>query len=714
MPANLTPPTDPENFLIRGDLDVLNAFDPAMGTGTIYVRDGGLYVQGLTDLDKTTINTTDGEFAVYGTSRVQFDITNAIEYTAQDDSFFETTAGTLTLQASATTSSGKVNIIADGIGTNSIILNATNAVSGQITLQSAGASTSTDAIRLLATDTGDGNIFLQAAGDYANSNPAIKLEATNATSGQIYLLSASDSITSDSIKLEATGSTGGNILLTAAGSDTSSIKLYSTNAAGKMTLQSDGVSTSTFTVSAPAGGVLVDALKVISIQSTDVINGVKIATVTSGVPVTIGTPTSLTTVVGDFLVNGTTTSVNTEITLVTDNTIVLNAANGELGLDAGVITRRYQTPNSGPTGDVITLNTYVQERGLFQELGHSLPDTVVLALHASNTANFYKGWWIQIMAGPGIGQVRRIKSYDETTKVATLYIDSDNTIQPTLFTDGLDLVTLPDETSSYRLHSSPYIGTFYSESQDEWTFSTLAIPTDPVSTAGVSTAAVQQYQNIKTGAIHSRGKTYRNCEVASFGVQDIKITLHQHTLVVGDKVRLTESSNITAAVADGSYTITSVDSDNIYITLAAAVVTLPAESSITVYIYKDSKISVNVIELADPEYTGITIPGLSTTEDILIPRQSTAFFNITTTSTRGSYMILVSDLNNVDGASAVFTASSSGSGGSVARISSSKGAQNQRLDIKWDTGSKIQIHHAPASGTAGAVYTYRVRIITAF
>jgi hypothetical protein len=682
-----------------------------MGTGTIYVRNGGLFVQGLTDLDQTTINTTDGIFDVYGTNKVQFNITNSIEYTAQDNSFFETTAGTLTMHASATTSSGKVIVTADGLGDNTIHLNTTNATSGQITLESAGDSTTNDAIRLLATGTADGNVLIQAAGDFANSTAAIKLSATNATSGQIYLVSASDSTSSDSIKLEATGSTGGNVLITAAGSNTSAIKLYSTSASGKMTLQSDGTAVDTFTVSTPSGGVLVDAVKVISLQTTDTVNGIKLATVTSGVPVTIGTATSLTTIVGDLLVNGTTTSVNTQVTLVTDNTIVLNAANGELGLDAGVLTRRFQTANGASTGDVITLNTYVQERGTFPNTGHSTPGTLTLAPFASATNDFYKGWWIQITAGVGSGQVRRIKSYVGATKVATLYVTADNTSQPTLFTDGLDLVTVPDNTSSYRLHSSPYIGSFYSESNDQWTFSTLAQPTDPISTAGVSSANVQQYQNIKTGSIAVAGKTYRNCEAVNANTTDLKISLEAHTLVAGDRVKLTDSFNITAAVADGMYTISSVDSTHIYITLGAAVVT-STDSSITVYIYKDSSINVNVIAPFDPEYP-IVIPGLSSTEDIIIPRLSTAYFNINITALYGSYLILVSDLNNTDGASAVFSVSSSGAGGSVSRISSSKGAQNQRLDVKWDTGSKVQIHHAPASGTAGAAYTYRVRIITA-
>jgi hypothetical protein len=709
---SLTPPTDPTHFLIKGDLDVIDALNPDMGTGTVYIRDGGLFVQGLTDLDQTSINTTDGEFSVYGTSRVTYNITNSIEYTAQNTSFFETTAGTLTLQASATTADGKVNIIADGTGTDSILLDATNATSGQITIQSAGASTSTDAIRLLASDTADGNILLEASGNFANSNPAIKLSASNATSGQIYLVSASDSITSDSIKLEATGTTGGNILIESAGSGTSAIKLLASSASGKLTVQSDGTGVETVTILAPAGGVFVDALKDISIQSADTTNGVKIATVTSGVPVTIGTGTSLTTIAGDLLVQGTTTSINTETTLVTDNTIVLNAANGELGLDSGVITRRFQEPVNVLAGDVTTLSTYVQERGAFTASGHSLPGTIKLALHSSAVDNFYKGWWIQFTAGTGSGQIRRIKSYVGATKVATLYVTADNTIQPVLFEDGLDLVTLPDATTTYRLHSAPYIGAFYSESQDQWTFSTLAVPTDPISGIGISIAAVQQYQDIKSGAIFVRGKTYKNCEVEDSGVSDIRIALHAHDLVVGDKVRLTESSNITAAVADGSYTITSVDANNIYVTLAAAVVTLPAESSITVYVYKKSQIAVNQIVSADPDYP-LTIPGISAVEDIIIPRQSTAEFTIAGTALRGAFMIYVSDLNNTDGAAAVFSASSSGTGGSWSRISSSKGAQNQRLNITWASGEKIKLYQQPASGTAGADYTYRVRIASA-
>ena len=140
MPTNLTPPTDPLNFITRGDMDIFTNLNSDMGNGTVYVRDGGLYVNGLTDLNATTIDTSTGELAVYGTNRVQFDITNAIEFTATNTSFFKTTAGTLTLWTSATDSNGKIDIKADGTGTNSILIEATNATSGQVTVQSAGGN----------------------------------------------------------------------------------------------------------------------------------------------------------------------------------------------------------------------------------------------------------------------------------------------------------------------------------------------------------------------------------------------------------------------------------------------------------------------------------------------------------------------------------------------------------------------------------------------
>jgi hypothetical protein len=59
---------------------------------------------------------------------------------------------------------------------------------------------------------------------------------------------------------------------------------------------------------------------------------------------------------------------------------------------------------------------------------------------------------------------------------------------------------------------------------------------------------------------------------------------------------------------------------------------------------------------------------------------------------------------------AIFSLASSGSGGSITRIASTKGADNQRIDAVWNAGEKIKIYQKPA-GSGSGVYTYQVKLL---
>jgi hypothetical protein len=708
MATLLTVPTHPLNFIIKGDLDLINASSSDNGTGTIYVRDGGMFVQGLTDLDQTTIDTTDGEFYVFGTNRIIFDITNAIELTATNNSFLKTTAGTATIWSSATDANGKVLIRADGNGDNSILINSTNTTDGQITIQSAGSSTTNNAIRILANDTVDGDILIQGSGNFASNNPSIKLNAPNTTSGQIHISSAGDSTTVDSVLINASGTVGGNVKIVASGSTDPSINLHSTSNSGTILLESNGSALDAIKLNATAGGINVIALDDILINSDAVVS---IATLTEGVPVFIGTPTSLTTINGDFIVQGTTTTLNTETLTVKDNLIVLNSGNGELGIDSGLIIRRFQTPNGTSVGDVVSNPTPIQEQGQFQA-GSSTPGTLVLAQHASNTLDFYKGWWIKITSGTGDLQVRRIKSYDETTKTATIYITADN-VSPTDgpgFTDGLNLATAPSAGDTYQLFNGSHVATYYDESLDFWNFSTLANIPDAISGAGISSANIQQYQNINSGEINIQSKLYNNA-FASASANTITFTLLSHGIEVLDRVRVGNSFDLTPAIPDGVYTVLSTPSANTFTISVPSSTTSIISSSASITHLNTSVLKANVIQPLDDDFGGIAIPGITFTEDVIIPKTSTLDYVLTTTKTYGSYFIIVSDLFNTNGAMSTFAVSSSGSGGSVSRISSSKGNENQRIFARWNAGEKVEIFHLPQGSGAGN-YTYRVRIFT--
>lgn len=73
-------------------------------------------------------------------------------------------------------------------------------------------------------------------------------------------------------------------------------------------------------------------------------------------------------------------------------------------------------------------------------------NTITLAATASGQADFYKDMFLKITNGTGAGQIRKIYSYDGTTKIAKL--DS-------------NWGTIPDNASSYKIDSSFYYIHYY-------------------------------------------------------------------------------------------------------------------------------------------------------------------------------------------------------------------------------------------------------------
>jgi hypothetical protein len=715
--STLSLPTEPQNALFTGDIDVYNGITSPQGNGSVYIRNGGLYVEGLTDLDQTTIQTNDGEFNVNGPNKVSINIsggaTSSVEIDAEDASYFSTSAGTLVLSADDTGANGKVTITAAGTGNDSLKLEATNATSGQITLTSAGASTTNDAIRLLATDTTDGNVLIQGSGSNAAGNPSVKIYTDNATSGKIQITSDGNSATDDSVLITATGATNGNILMESAGT-TNAIELFANNVGGKVYTHTTGTGTDSLHFYTP-GGVLIDADGRVYINSDDTTDGVKIATNTAGVPVTIGTSTSLTTVAGNLDITGTFTTINTETLEVEDNFIIVNSGGGEAGIDTGILFKRYQITNTGGSGDVVTHPNPIQESGAFTATATAT--TFTLGLHASNTNDFYKGWWIKVTSGPAANTVRRIKSYNGTTAVATIYGTADNVVGPPAFTDGADMSTFAVATNTYELYSRPYSAVFYGETNDEIILATVANAPDPISTAGVSTASIQQLQQIRSGAHKIGDQIYKNAYALGAGTTSVTITLRGHGEIVGNKVRITDSYNLTPAIPNGVYLVATVpDANTFTITAPANTTSDDAESSVTVTSMHSSVLYANVIQPFDPDFGGISIPGLSSVEDIVIPRTSTALFTVNIGALYGSYIMLVAGVTATytSGAYSVFAITANGTNSSVSRLVSVKGTSDERINATWTAGLKPQIYHQPASGAGSPdPYTYRVRIFSA-
>ena len=325
----------------------------------------------------------------------------------------------------------------------------------------------------------------------------------------------------------------------------------------------NGTDTDAIHIESLAGGILIDANggdgnSPISIQTDDIINGISIATTTPGVPVTIGSASSTTTVVGDLIVSGTTTTVDTATLTIEDNIIIVNS--GPSGsADGGMAVKRFQEQNDAGTGDVVSdtacesgsehaVNTFIASATAttvgFNNDGPTPPSSV---------DDFYNGWWIKITGGTGANQVRRIKDYNGTTRVATLFTTADETANPQTPPTGADWTTIPSNTdSTYELYSCPFVVSIYDESADEWVLGCTS--TDPVS-AGQPT--ITKYLDLHVNNLQVDGDLTVNGTINGL-IPDILevVTLVDNT---------TTAVEISNSRIHGAYFIMviEVDSDNI-------------------------------------------------------------------------------------------------------------------------------------------------------
>lgn len=508
-------------------------------------------------------------------------------------------------------------------GTDDLTVNNTG---GSLILQSNEAAA--DAVRIYGSNAAGGVDIDSGTGGIAiDSQGAVSIDAVGAASN----FSLATSGAGQDLTIGLTGVTDSSIVLNSTGTS----------------------STDAIRVNASAGGIDIDAVGQINLDTTDTVNGIFIATATAGVPVTIGTATSSTVIAGNLTVSGTTTTINTETLVVEDNIIFVNSANGELGADGGIVVRRNQTANdTGAGGDVVTDTGAGVVSSSFQA-GSATVGTLVLNAAANAADDFYNGWWIKITSGAGVDQIRRIKSYVGATKTATIYVTADNTAS---FLDGLDLVTAPAAADTYSLYNSPYIASFYDESADKWTLAFTSITPDPVSTAGISSVLIQRYAGFDSGAI-----TIQDNGTPANSTLNVNF-INEFTSDIGVTI---EGVNINNGLIGGS------------------------------------------------------APDL--TELVELPDNATTAVEVTNTATIGSYMIIVdavqsnsgagSLLRQSGGAFAIFAISSTGTGGSINRLSSARGTGNERVDGVWNTGEKFKLRHKPAKSSPSVVnLPYRVKI----
>jgi len=158
-------------------------------------------------------------------------------------------------------------------------------------------------------------------------------------------------------------------------------------------------------------------------------------------------------IIGNLTVNGQTTSINAVNTVIKDNVLVLNS--GPTGSrDSGFIVQRYQEDNDSGSGDIVA-DQYPEIVTLPNQSGMNSTQ-VKFSISSSAIDEHYTGWWLKIVSGFSTNQIRKITSYNGTTKIAT--ISSDWTTQN------------PSGGDNVYLYNKPFVGVLYNEINDRFEF----------------------------------------------------------------------------------------------------------------------------------------------------------------------------------------------------------------------------------------------------
>jgi hypothetical protein len=383
----------------------------------------------------------------------------------------------------ALTSNGaKTSINVDSNGPNQNLELNLNGASSGILLTSSGVS---NAI-VLSSTSATGNIVTtqtEGSGKVSTFTGTGGFQVTTLTGGPLSITTYSatanlvnnTSLAAQDLTLRVLGNTDSSIILNSEGNGADAIRIETTTNSGGILLQGQGQ---------------------VQVQSTNLVNGVKIATTASGVPVTIGTANSTTTINGDLTVKGTTTTVHSTEVTIDDNIIIVNNAPSMIS-DGGIGIKRYQPATDSSSGEVILDSP--TETGTVSSSGNTFT-TINLGPAANANLDYYNGWWIRLSTGTGAGQTRRIKTYDNTTNIATLYADSDQTTQQPI--EGLDLITVPDATTEYQLFVCYYKFMIWDETNNEFAFT--CSPTNTV-----------EQPNLHYSNVHLNNLTANNINVTT-------------------------------------------------------------------------------------------------------------------------------------------------------------------------------------------------------
>jgi hypothetical protein len=525
--ANTSSAVDVKATDVNGGVRVLSG---ASGSLSLISGNGGLH--GITSNGNLTLTANNGfgnfivnssndnqnlVLSLAGNTDSQIKIESNGNNTTRDAIVVNTshTNGNITMSNWGGLGNGGIDILA-GAGGFSLTTNTTGPIS--ITSQAAPASfiiaASTSGQHMSVGVTGpayDSTFYLLGSGQ----NTAIKMESThssgnifigNSTSGSaagVYILAGGGG-------LNSTSSYGSTVITSYGASSTytnnttadhQDLTISVTgNTNSKVVIDSSGTSQQAILFqTGNSGGVFVNASGPVNIQSSDNGYGINIGSLNT-VPITIGTNMSTTTIKGNLVVNGTTTTVESNVVTIDDNIITVN--NAPLGTsDGGLAIKRYQEANDNNNGDVV--QDVPEFTGTVQA---ATTTTITFSTDASNVENFYNGYWIKITGGEGMNQVRRIKSYSGSTRVATIYDDSDqvrdefnNPIRPI---EGMNFTTTPLAfNSTYALYPCQFVMSIWDESADE--FALVCSSSSANETANIAHYADLHLNNLTSNGIYT-------------------------------------------------------------------------------------------------------------------------------------------------------------------------------------------------------------------
>lgn len=508
-----------------------------------------------------------------------------------------------------TNTSGPINITSQNATSNyivkssganqNLVLDLQGSTDSSLIIKSAGNNTTNTALDIKTINTA-GNISISqpesSTGEirlYSGNNGidcstqtggSITMNAYGATS----LYTNSTLLDNQNLTVSVSGNTNSKVIIESSGTGSQAIKLETNN----------------------SGGIYINSMDTISIQSNNFSNGINIGT-NNAVPINIGNNLSTVNINGNLNVRGNTSTIDQVNLTIDDNIIVLNNSPFNTA-NSGVAVKRYQYANDSALGDVVSDTS--EESGT---VINSSNTSTVIHLDSSSNANndYYKGWWIKITAGTGMDQVRKIKTYNGSSKLATIYSTADQITLNTQPVEGMDLLTILDDTSTYNLYPCQYTEMLWDESLKEFSF--VCSATNPNDN---SDPIISHYSN-----------------------------LHINNLLANDVV----VNTINGSIAD-----------------------------ITTY-----------VTLTNNSTSPITITGLS--------------------NNYGIYQVIVKPSTLTSSCYAIFNIGRSNSGvpGTVHRIMSVRGSNNESIDIQWSASSMPELFFRPPPGGGGNTI-FKLRFIS--